>query len=336
MRPAGFLLAAALAAVSLYAAKPLDIYFIDVEGGQATLLVSPGGQSLLVDTGWPGFNGRDAARIAAAAKKAGVKALDYVLVTHYHRDHVGGVEQLAEKLPIKTFIDHGPNNETTKDPAALYETYEKIVAKGKRLIVKPGDKIPLKGATIDVVSAAGELIREPLPGAGEANPLCAGAARKAEDKSENGQSVGFLLTLGKFRFLNLADLTWNKELELACPSSKLPPVDLYLSTHHGMNASGPAAIVHAVRPRVAVMNNGAKKGGTPEAWQVIRTSPGLEDIWQLHYALAGGRDNNSPDAMIANPDEACEGRYIKVSALDTGEFTVLNTRNKYQKTYKAR
>src|SRR5262249_15610595 len=154
------------------------------------------------------------------------------------------------------------------------------------------------------------------------NPACAGFQRKADDKGENSHSVGTLIQYGKFRILDLGDLTWNKEFELACPVNKIGVVDVYLTTHHGMNASGPAAIVHAVHPQVAIMNNGAKKGGTPEAWQVIHSSPGLADIWQIHYAIAGGKENNAPDSFIANTDEACEGKWIKLSAMSDGNFTV--------------
>jgi competence protein ComEC len=319
----------------LYPAKTLDIYFVDVEGGQATLVVAPSGQSMMVDAGWPGFNGRDADRIVAAAKKAGVKQIDVLVVTHYHRDHVGGVAQLVERIPVKTLVvDHGPQTETSRDAKELYAEYEAIAQKVKRLTVKPGDSIPLKGVSIDVVAANGDVIARPRAGAGAENPLCASIEKKADDPTENARSVGFVLTWNKFRWLNLGDLTWNKELELACPANKIGTVDLYLTTHHGLSQSGPPALVHALRPKVAVMNNGAKKGGSPEAWQIIHRSPGLEDIWQLHYALAGGKDNNTPDAMIANPEENCSANYIKVTVRESGEFTVLNTRNKYEKTYK--
>lgn len=323
-----------LATLATAKTKTLDIYFIDVEGGQATLIVAPSGQSILVDTGWPGFSGRDAGRIAAAAKKAGVKQIDYLVITHFHRDHSGGINQLADKMPIKAVVDHGPSIESNRDAKELYEDYEKVAAQAKRINVKPGDTIPVKDVKVEVVAANGESLSQPLSGAGEPNALCASAAKREDDNTENARSVGTLYTFGKFRFIDLGDLTWNKELQLVCPANKIGTVDVYLSTHHGMNVSGPAAIVQALKPRVAIMNNGAKKGGTPEAWQVIHDSPGLADLWQLHFAVAGGKDHNVPDAMIANPDVNCEGNYIKVSALDSGEFTVYNSRNKYTKTYK--
>jgi competence protein ComEC len=321
-------------AASLPAAKTLDIYFIDVEGGQATLFVSPSGQSMLVDAGWPGFNGRDAERISNVAKQAGVKQIDYFVATHYHTDHIGGVPQLTERLPIRAFVDHGESVESGKNPDALYAAYAAARAKGKHLQVKPGDTVPVKGISVQVVAAGGEHIGSAVKGGGAANPLCAGVAKKPEDKSENARSVGTLITFGKFRMIDLGDLTWNKELELACPNNLIGTVDLYLTTHHGLDMSGPAALVHALKPRVAIMNNGAKKGGAPVAWQVVKSSPGLQDIWQVHFSLAGGKENNAADAQIANMEENCQGLGLKVSAMQDGTFTVSNLRNGERKTYK--
>jgi beta-lactamase superfamily II metal-dependent hydrolase len=332
MRQTFALLSLLLAAGSgVYAAKTLDIYFIDVEGGQATLFVTPSKQSMLVDAGWPGFNGRDAERIVQTAKKAGVKAIDYLVTTHYHTDHVGGVPQLAERFPVKNFVDHGPNNETGKNPDALYKNYESAAAKGNRISVKPGDSIPLKGLEVRVVTANGEH----APGSGEKNTFCADRTFP-EDKTENARSVGLLIAFGKFRMVNLGDLTSRKELELVCPENRIGQVDLYLVTHHGTNTSNPQEIVNALRPRVAVMNNGAKKGGHPDSWKTVKASPGLEDLWQLHYSLAGQAEANSPEAFIANLQESCAGRHIQVSANADGSFKVVNSRNKYSKSYKAR
>jgi competence protein ComEC len=316
------------------AKKSLEVYFIDVEGGQATLFVAPSGESMLVDTGWVGFNNRDAERIAAAAKAAGVKKIDYLVTTHYHADHVGGVPQLAAKLPIHNFVDHGPNTETGKGADVLWNAYTSYRDKGKHIEVKPGDTIPIKGLEVKVVAAAGNVIADALAGAGTPNPACAGFKPRAEDKSENARSVGILITYGSFKMVDLGDLTWNKEFELACPNNKIGTVDVYLTTHHGMNMSGPEAIVRALHPEVAIMNNGARKGGTVEAWQTIHNSPGLTDIWQVHYSVEGGKENNAPDTFIANIDEQCEGKGIRLSALSSGTFTVYNARNKYEKTYK--
>src|SRR5262249_9188128 len=201
----------ALSSVLPAAKKNLEVYFIDVEGGQATLFVSPSGESMMVDAGWAGFNNRDAERIAAAAKSAGVKKIDYMVVTHYHADHVGGIPQLAEKLPIRTFVDHGPNVESGKNADVLWNAYTSFRDKGKHLPVKPGDTVPIKGIDVRVLSAGGELIATPLAGAGANNPKCASFKARAEDKSENARSVGTLITFGNFKMIDLGDLTWNKE-----------------------------------------------------------------------------------------------------------------------------
>jgi beta-lactamase superfamily II metal-dependent hydrolase len=320
-------------AAVLPAAGSLEIYFIDVEGGQATLLVSPSGESMLVDTGWAGFNRRDAGRIMAAAKTAGVKKIDYLVITHYHADHVGGVPQLAEKMPIRNFLDHGTQTETGRDAQVLYNAYSAYRDKGNHIQVKPGDDIPIKGIDVKVLSSAGELLATPLPGAGQPDAECAGFERHDVDTTENAQSVGLLISYGGFRMVDLADLTWNKEYDLVCPSNKIGTVDLYLVSHHGMDMSGSPQLVHALHPRVAIMNNGARKGGAAETWQTVRSSPGILDLWQLHYAVAAGKDHNSPDPFIANVDEICEGKWLRATVRKDGTFTVYNSRNKYEKSY---
>lgn len=311
------------------AAKTLDIYFIDVEGGQSTLLISPSGQSLLIDTGWSNFSGRDADRIAAAAKLGHVKRIDYLLITHHHRDHEGGVPNLLERLPVGVFLDHGPSVEPPGDQGKTYEAYEAAAAKGEHKVVKAGDTIPVKGLEVTVVAASGEAVNRK----GEPNSYCAGVAPRQNDKSENPQSAGVLVQFGKFRFADLGDLTWNKELALLCPENRVGKVDVYLTTHHG--AESPQAI-WGMAPRVAIMNNGARKGGAPAGWKVVKASPGLEDLWQLHFAIAGEKEANSPDTFIANVDEHCGGKYLKVSAQPDGSFTVFNPRNKYSKAYMPR
>jgi beta-lactamase superfamily II metal-dependent hydrolase len=330
------LLLAALgsAAANPQAAKPLEIYFVDVEGGQATLIVTPSGESLLVDTGWPGFNGRDADRIVAAAKLARVTRIDDLVITHYHADHVGGVTQLVERIPVVTFIDHGPNVETTEQAQQFSAAYARAVEKGKRRIVQPGDTIPLKGVEVKVLTANGEII--PTPAGAASNPYCSSTGRLDDDPSENARSLGILLTYGKFRFVDLGDLTWNKELNLMCPVNRVGTVDVYLTDHHGFAISGAKPLVWGLHPRVAVMNNGAKKGGEPAAWQIVRDSPGLEDFWQVHFSIEGGKDHNSAEAFIANPDENCEGKFLKLSAEPDGSFTITNSRNGFTKTYPAK
>jgi beta-lactamase superfamily II metal-dependent hydrolase len=319
----------------VFAGKNLDVYFIDVEGGQATLLIAPSGQSVLIDTGWPGFDGRDAKRIAAVAKLAGIKQIDYLVVTHYHIDHAGGVANLAALLPVKTFVDHGDSFEKTADGNALFASYTAARGKANHLVVKPGDKIPVRGLDMTVLTAAGDQITKPLSGAGAANPECEGVKMREPDPSENARSLGSLISYGKFRLIDLGDLTWNKEFSLACPSNLVGRVDLYLTTHHGLAQSNNPALVRALKPRVAIMNNGARKGGQPEAWQTVHASPGLQDIWQLHYSVEGAEANNVAEQFIANPDEKNDaGNYIKVSAESSGLFTVTNSRNGFSKSYR--
>jgi hypothetical protein len=265
----------------------------------------------------------------------GLTRIDYLLVTHYHSDHVGGVPELLAKFPVGAVIDHGSNTEMTPDVMALEAAYQKAIANGvKHLTVKPGDLLPVKGVRIEVVSARGEVIQKPLAGAGAKNPLCLTVARREADPTENARSIGILLTYGRFRFVDLGDLTWNKELDLACPDHLLGTVDLYLTTHHGFDASGPAAMVHALRPRVAIMNNGARKGGSPAVLEIVKASPGLEDLWQLHYSLAGGERLNTAAERIANVEARCEGHALTVSATPDATFTVTNTRNGLAKSYK--
>ena len=329
--------AMAFCAAALAAPKAMEVYFIDVEGGQATLIVSPSGQSMVIDTGWAGFNSRDADRIAAVAAKSGVKQIDYLIITHYHADHVGGVPQLAAKLPIKNFVDHGPNFEGGKKAAdALFNAYTAVRDKGNHLLVKPGDRVPIKGLDVEILTADGNVLSKSLPGAGQPNSFCASTPKKDEDTTENSHSTGSLIALGKFKMLDLGDLTWNKEIELVCPNNRVGTVDVYLTTHHGVNQSGSPAIVDAVHPRVAIMNNGATKGGSPDTWQIVHDVPGLEGLWQIHRAESAGAHNTEPD-MIANLDsKSDEGNYIKLTALPTGEFTVTNGRNGLSKTYPAR
>ncbi len=315
------------------AVKPLQIYFIDVEGGQATLIVTPQGQSLLIDAGWPGYEGRDSDRIKAAANQAGIKQIDYLLITHYHRDHVGGVPELAEGIPIGTFVDHGPNLEDSEVTRTDYAAYEKVASGHVRLTAKPGMKLPLKGLEVRILAAAGERITAPLPGAGDKNSDCAADPAASEDKTENARSVGVLVTYGQFRFLDLGDLTKKKELELACPNNLIGTVDLFLVTHHGADESNSKALDWALHPRVAVIDNGPRKGSSPAAWQIVHDAPGIEDLWQLHYAAGSDRDHNVIDERIANVKENCEGKSLKATAMPDGSFTITNARTGAEKAY---
>lgn len=313
----------------------LKVYFVDVEGGQATLFVTPADQSLLVDTGWSGNDGRDAERIAAAVKDAGLKKIDYVLITHYHEDHVGGVPQLLEKVPVGAFIDHGPNREEGAAAEKNYAAYEKAVAaaKIKRIQAKPGDVLPIVGMKATVISSDGKLIESALDGTAEPNPYCKDAETKPADATENARSVGIEVSFGKLKLLDLGDLTWAKEMELVCPANKLGHADVYVVSHHGWNQSSSPALVNALGARVAIMDNGARKGGSPSVLDTVLKAPGLETLWQLHFSEEGGDDYNTDDDYIANLDGPDSGHFLELTANGDGSFEVLNSRTGATKHY---
>lgn len=325
-----------LVAQALSASKTLQIYAIDVEGGQSTLIVSPSGQSLLIDTGWSGFNGRDADRIVSAAKAAGVSQLDYVLITHYHRDHVGGVPQLAGRMKIGAFVDHGPNLEDSDVTRQDYAAYEKVLTGHEHLVVKPGEHLPIKGIDVLVLTAAGDHITKPLHGAGQANQNCSSEPKPPVDTTENARSLGVLVTYRKFRLLDLGDLTKDKELELVCPVNLIGSANLFIVTHHGFNSSNSKALVAAVHPQAAIMNNGAHKGASPAAWQIVSDVVGPDKLWQLHYAVDGGPAHNVEQKFIANADESPDsGYWINAVAQPNGEFIIVNSRNNFRLAYAA-
>jgi beta-lactamase superfamily II metal-dependent hydrolase len=329
------LLLLALAASGMLPARDLTIYFIDVDGGQATLLVSDKGEAMVVDAGWPGNNNRDALKIAAAAKDGGVTKVDYMLTTHYHTDHVGGVAQLAGLMPIRTFLDHGENLEQSPNAAKLYEGYLAIRSKGVHKHLNPGDEFAFGSAKVNVVAARKELIAQPLkaPNAGSKPPICADHQPMKGDGSENEMSIGFVLQYGRFRMLDLGDLLWNEEAALACPQNKIGDIDLYLTTHHGFKSSGNPVLVNAIRPRVAVMNNGTKKGGDPGHWNTVKAVPGLQDRWQLQKSTLGDGSHNVADEKIASLAPQTAPSWIKVVVRKNGSFTVTNSRNGLTTTY---
>ena len=323
----------------------LLIYAIDVEGGQSTLVVDARTHaSLLVDTGWRAMGpkddpDRDISRIQAAMADAGISRINHVLITHFHVDHVGGVPELVKRVPIGDFLDHGENREDSDITRHDYAAYLKAIEGKPRRILHPGDTIDITGITTIVLAADGEHIAadprvlgpglKPTP-----NPLCASEPKWDLDDTENPRSTGVLIRFGRFRFLDLGDLTKAKEIPLVCPENVIGAVDLYMVNHHGFNLSNSKAFVDAIHPRVAIMDNGAHKAGSPEAWETVHESPGLEDLWMLHTAEDSDAAHNSPEALIANPKgSATDGAYLKVVASPNGAFSVTNSRTAQTKTY---
>lgn len=350
---AGVLIVAAVACASVMAqqsklrkkhvqiAEPLTIYFIDVEGGQSTLFITPEHQSLLVDTGWPDNEGRDAERIAAVAKMEDLDHIDFVLLTHYHEDHTGGVPQLVAKIPVVEFIDHGPLREPNDAATAkVYAAYQNLLAQShaKHILATVGMTLPIEGLTATIVSADGNLLTTPMPGAagaGEPNPYCKDSEQRPADQTENARSVGMVMQFGKFRLVDLGDLTWDKEMQMMCPNNNIGKVDLYVVSHHGWDHSGSPAFVDAIAPRVAIMDNGENKGGSPGPWETIEKSPRLKQLWQLHYSAEGGETHNVPELYIANPQGTDQGYYLKVSAYPDGRMVVYSERTQKTTVYPA-
>jgi len=325
-------------------ARDLEFFFIDVEGGQATLIVTPSGQTLLIDAGYGPragrggdltITGRDPDRILTAARSAGVERIDYLLITHFHNDHVGGVPDLASKIPIGTFIDYGMPLGTDRMATNGFRAYEPVRDQASgHLQPQPGDRLPLKGLTVDIVSAAGELLTKPMPGAGQTNPACKWLEDFAEDGTENFRSIGMVLQFGAFRFADLGDLSGNTLEKAACPRNLLGEVSVYLVAHHGNYDSNVPALVAALRPQAAVMNNGVIKGGDPESFKTLRAQPEM-DLWQLHQSRNPGADN-APDQFIANVDEGTTSFWLKLTAKEDGSFQLINTRTGFVKIYKPR
>ena len=334
---------ASVASVALHAAPAaLQIYVIDVEGGGATLIVSPSGESILVDTGnGPPNDARDSGRIRQAMEDAGLKSIDYLFTTHYDGDHVGGVQAADRFAHFRRFFDHGDINPAFEQNRGYEERWKAYtaVSSGKRTTVKPGDKIPLKGLNIEVVAAAGKVLTKPINGGGP-NRYCDGAEQKDPDKTENSQSAGFLLSYGKFTSLHLGDLTWDKEMALACPVNQLGKVSLFIATHHGFfnGMSGAPAHVWGVQPQVVIANNGPRKSLPADAFDKIEKVEGIQGLWQLHLNLLTDPAHNTKPDMIANMEasDKCQGNWVKVTAESYGKFVVTNHRNDFAQTYQAR
>ena len=336
------ILATALIFTSTLGAAPkeLNIYMIDVEGGGGTLIVSPSGESLLIDSGSGGHDDRDPKRIADLARNvAHITKIDYVLITHYHGDHIGGIYALSKLIPIGRYLDHGELTLELQKPemVAWWRDYKALTG-DDRTVLKAGDKIPLKGVNATVVIAAGQAITTPLKGGGPNPVYCKDAVQKPTDQDpENGMSIGTVLTYGHFRFSDLGDLPWIQEQLLACPTNMIGHVDVYQTNHHGFDRSGSPQLVWALQPRVAIMNNGFKKAGNQFTFETIRKSLNFEDLWQSHLSLNADKAIQSDEKMIANADPHDDkGYWIQVTVKPDGKYTVTNGRNNFSKSYVAR
>jgi len=323
-------------------ARGLDIYFIDTEGGAATLIVTPQGESVLIDCGNPGP--RDAERIhKVATEKAGLKAIDHMAITHWHTDHYGGAARLVELMPIHNFYNRGIPDKLDDDPTnfpLLIAAYRKA-CKDKSRTLKPGEEIPLKqtdgGPAVKLfcLCSAGEFVPD-KKGAAE-NPLAKDHKPKAEDKSDNAKSLGFLLSYGNFRFLDLGDLTWNNEFRLVAPTDKIGPVDVYQVTHHGLDISSNEVLLRTVKPRVAVFNNGPHKGCMPAVTTALRRLPEPPVIYQVHENLDVKAQENTDPEFIANPGKECAGESIKLAVAGDGKSYAVTVGSKGKpKTYQTR
>ena len=340
------LLSISAAAAATAQSPTFDIYWVDVEGGAATLVVSPTGESLLVDTGWATDDNRDATRIVAAAREAGLERIDYLVMTHFHGDHVGGLQALAEMIPIGRCLDHGTNTEESNQ--RWVDAYLSVCG-DKRTAVEAGEKLSFGAVEIDIIASDGRLITTAVNNGG-ANPLCATAERKPQASPENQRSVGALFTYGRFTFLDLGDFNWAKEVELSCPTNKVGEVTLYQTSRHGAwDDAGSPTHLYAIKPQVVVVNNGPRKGlgGTSPGFSEVATahydrianSPGIEGIWQGHRSLFDPDPaSNTAEEMIANLEDTaeCNGHWIRASVSQDGTFTVTNNRNGFSHTYTAR
>ena len=314
----------------------LDIYWIDVEGGAATLIVTPAGQSILMDAGWNREDARDAERIQAALSDAGIDRLDFFIASHFHGDHVGGLRALAERVPIGQFVDHGDSvDQASERGRTTWEAYLEAVG-DRRRSVRPGDKLPLHGLEFSFVAAHGDTLERPLMPLGP-NPHCGGSWPAPDESGENAVSIGYLLSLGAFQFLDLGDATVGLQLKLACPVNKLANVDIYQVPHHG-NGVAPQ-LTWALEPTVAVINNGPHKGGGAEGFQVVADTPRLEDIWQGHRALDTDPVYRTADELTANltDEDDCRGYWIKATINPDGRsYSITNGRNGASRAYLSR
>jgi beta-lactamase superfamily II metal-dependent hydrolase len=316
----------------------LDLYWIDVEGGAATLLVTPAGETVLIDTGNPGR--RDPDRIVKALTEvAGRRQIDHLVITHYHGDHFGGALTLAEQMPISNLYDNGQFADLRDNPGKAY--FELKV--GQRHVVKPGMALPLKEAAgspklaFTFLGGHKEFI-EPAGEAPDNAAICSGAREKDRDGSDNANSVVMVVDFGPWRFFDAGDLTWNQEARLVCPKNLVGQVDVYQVTHHGLDASNNPLVLRSLLPRVAIMNNGVTKGCLPEVSATLRETNSLEAVYQVHKNLRpDGATSNVPDEYIANKEKECQGNFIQLSvAPDAKSYRVSIPAHGHSRVYRTR
>ena len=320
----------------------LDIYWIDVEGGSATLIVTPQKQSILMDAGWGTPDGRDALRVEAAMRDANIDHIDYFIASHFHTDHTGGLPALAERVEIDHFIDHGDSVEQDLDNSRQAFAAYLGVAGEQRRIITPGERLPLRGLEFTFVTAHGAVLDQPSIPSGP-NVFCEDVAPVIDSTSENSRSLGYLLSLGGFQFLNLGDLTVDVQHRLACPEHLLGDVDVFQVPHHGDGVA--PQLAWALGPSVAVISNGPRKGGSAKGYQVVAQSPGVRDVWQLHRPLGAldvaDRDSaaHTDDALTANltSEDECEGYWVKAVVHPDGRsYSVTNGRTGTSRSYFSR
>jgi competence protein ComEC len=330
--------------------KTLDVTWIDSEGGGSTLIVTPAGESVLIDTGNPG--GRDPARIVAAAKAAGLARIDYVLLTHFHIDHFGGGAEVAQQIPIGTIYervipDHDPDGRAQSSFPLQIKPWREIAARRERLA--PGVVIPLKDAPgaphleLRCLAADQKFI---APDAVHAGKNARHGGPKEIAPSDNDNSAVFVLTFGDFKFFDGGDLTWNFEAQLVTPYNLPGTVDVYQTDHHGLDVSNNPLLIQSLEPTVVVMNNGPHKGGMPGAFAAIATVPSVQARYQVHRSFQPGlpAGANAADEFIANRDDLagrdaikCPGNVIQMSvAPDTKSYRISIPANHQSQMYRTR